>query len=86
MFGPIIKLLLLIAVTVILVPWPIIGIMGSILAGLAYGFLAPAMATFDAVGEGKEKLLLHCFLVQLTCIGVTLILASFLFYLFNMVR
>ncbi|PAN06858.1 hypothetical protein PAHAL_1G293300 [Panicum hallii] len=62
MVGPVVKLLLLIAVTVILVLWLIIGIMGSILAGLAYGFLAPAMATFDAVGEGKEKPLLHCFL------------------------
>ncbi|RLM80671.1 putative membrane protein [Panicum miliaceum] len=62
MVGPVVKLLLLIAVTVILVLWLIMGIMGSILAGLAYGFLAPAMATFDAVGEGKEKPLLHCFL------------------------
>ncbi|CAN6232328.1 unnamed protein product [Urochloa humidicola] len=62
MVGPIVKVLLLIAATVILVLWLIIGIMGSILAGLGYGFLAPAMATFDAVGEGKEKPLVHCFL------------------------
>jgi hypothetical protein len=61
------KLLLLISVTVILVLWLIIGVTGSILAGLAYGFLAPAMATFDAVGEGKEKPLVHCFVVQFTC-------------------
>lgn len=69
MVGPVVKLLLLIALTVILVLWLIIGIVGSILAGLAYGFLAPAMATFDAVGEGKEKPLVHCFLVQLTFNG-----------------
>ncbi|CAN6273344.1 unnamed protein product [Urochloa humidicola] len=62
MVGPVVKVLLLIAATVILVLWLIIGIMGSILAGLGYGFLAPAMATFDAVGEGKEKPLVHCFL------------------------
>ncbi|CAN6238540.1 unnamed protein product [Urochloa humidicola] len=62
MVGPVIKLLLLIAATVILVLWLIIGVTGSILAGLAYGFLAPAMATFDAVGEGKEQPLVHCFL------------------------
>ncbi|KAL6634054.1 hypothetical protein ACP70R_026725 [Stipagrostis hirtigluma subsp. patula] len=61
MVGPVVKLLLLIAVTVILVLWLIVGIVGSILAGLSYGFLAPIMATFDAVGEGKEKPFVHCF-------------------------
>ncbi|GJM85444.1 hypothetical protein PR202_ga01890 [Eleusine coracana subsp. coracana] len=40
----------------------VVGIIGSILAGFGYGFLAPVMATFDAVGEGKEKPLIHCFL------------------------
>ncbi|TVU29440.1 hypothetical protein EJB05_21005, partial [Eragrostis curvula] len=60
--GPVVKLLLLIAVNVLLALWLIVGIVGSILAGLAYGFLAPVMATFDAVGEGKEKALVHCFL------------------------
>ncbi|XP_062219534.1 uncharacterized membrane protein At3g27390-like isoform X2 [Phragmites australis] len=61
MVGPVVQLLLLISVTVILVLWLIVGIVGSILVGLAYGFLAPVMATFDAVGEGKEKPLVHCF-------------------------
>ncbi|KAG2566987.1 hypothetical protein PVAP13_7NG228000 [Panicum virgatum] len=59
--GPVVKLLLLIAATTILIIWLIIGIPGSIFAGLVYGFLAPIMATFGAVGEGKEKPFVHCF-------------------------
>ncbi|KAL6650922.1 hypothetical protein ACP70R_009847 [Stipagrostis hirtigluma subsp. patula] len=59
--GPVVKLLLLIAATVILILWLIVGIPGSAFAGLVYGFLAPIMATFGAVGEGKEKPFVHCF-------------------------
>ncbi|KAL5208895.1 hypothetical protein ABZP36_033330 [Zizania latifolia] len=59
--GPVVKLLLLVTASVILVLWLMVGIVGSILAGLVYGFLAPVMATFDAVGEGKERPLVHCF-------------------------
>ncbi|TVU15499.1 hypothetical protein EJB05_39023 [Eragrostis curvula] len=59
--GPVVKFLLLIAATAILILWLIVGIPGSILAGLVYGFLAPIMATFGAVGEGKEKPFVHCF-------------------------
>lgn len=64
--GPVVKLLLLISVSGILVLWLIVGVVGSVLAGLAYGFLAPVMATFDAVGEGKERPLVHCFVVYLS--------------------
>ncbi|RLM66157.1 putative membrane protein [Panicum miliaceum] len=59
--GPVVKFLLLIAATAILIIWLIIGIPGSVFAGLVYGFLAPIMATFGAVGEGKEKPFVHCF-------------------------
>ncbi|CAL5016282.1 unnamed protein product [Urochloa decumbens] len=59
--GPIVKFLLLIAATAILIIWLIIGIPGSVFAGLAYGFLAPIMATFGAFGEGKEKPLFHSY-------------------------
>ncbi|CAN6249118.1 unnamed protein product [Urochloa humidicola] len=59
--GPVVKFLLLIAATAILVIWLIIGIPGSVVAGLVYGFLAPIMATFGAVGEGKEEPFVHCF-------------------------
>jgi hypothetical protein len=59
--GPVVKMLLLISAPVILSLWLFIGVIGSGLAGLAYGFLAPVMATFDAVGEGKERPEVHCF-------------------------
>nr|TKW09854.1 hypothetical protein SEVIR_6G128454v2 [Setaria viridis] len=59
--GSVVKFLLLIAATAILIIWLIIGIPGSVFAGLVYGFLAPIMATFGAVGEGKEKPFIHCF-------------------------
>ncbi|PWZ20855.1 putative membrane protein [Zea mays] len=59
--GPMVKLLLLIVATAVLIIWLIIGIPRSIFAGLVHGFLAPIMATFDAIAEGKEKPFVHCF-------------------------
>ncbi|KAJ4761927.1 transmembrane protein [Rhynchospora pubera] len=59
--GPVLKLVLSIGVCVALFVWPLAGILGSIMAGIVYGFLAPVMATFDAVGEGKSSQFLHCF-------------------------
>ncbi|KAK1290743.1 putative membrane protein [Acorus calamus] len=32
----------------------------GIIKGLGYGFLAPLVATFDAVGEGKDNKFIHC--------------------------
>lgn len=60
--GPVLKLILAVGVSIILVLWPLAGIFGSILIGAGYGFLAPIMATFDAVGGGKANNLIHCFL------------------------
>ncbi|THU70804.1 hypothetical protein C4D60_Mb08t28860 [Musa balbisiana] len=60
--GPILKLVLALGVSVILMLWPPAGIFGSIIVGAIYGFLAPIMATFDAVGEGKANNLIRCFL------------------------
>ncbi|XP_008796032.2 uncharacterized membrane protein At3g27390-like [Phoenix dactylifera] len=59
--GPVLKLVLGTGISVILVLWPLAGISGSILLGAGYGFLAPVMATFDAVGEGKTNEFIHCF-------------------------
>ncbi|KAL5581273.1 hypothetical protein UlMin_013715 [Ulmus minor] len=61
-FGPVLKLVLCISVMpVLVVLWPVVGILGSIVGGAAYGLLSPILATFDAVGEGKPDQLYHCF-------------------------
>lgn len=64
-FGPILKFVLCVGVSVPLILWPVVAIGGSILGGAAYGFLAPLMATFDAVGEGKTNDFIHCLYVWL---------------------
>ncbi|KAJ7974712.1 Steroid nuclear receptor, ligand-binding [Quillaja saponaria] len=59
--GPGLKIVLCICVLpVLLVLWPVAGIIGSIVGGAAYGFLSPIFATFDAVGEGKTNEFFHC--------------------------
>lgn len=64
LLGPVLKLVLCVCVLpVILISWPAVGIFGSIVGGLAYGFFSPILATFDAVGEGKTNQLFHCFYV-----------------------
>ncbi|KAF5746916.1 hypothetical protein HS088_TW06G01092 [Tripterygium wilfordii] len=59
--GPVLKLVLCLFLPVLLILWPVIGIVGSVIGGVLYGFLSPIFATFDAVGEGKSNQLLHCF-------------------------
>lgn len=59
-FGPVLKVILSFCVPVLLLPWPPIGIISSILGGAAYGFFAPILATSKAVGEGKTDKFFHC--------------------------
>lgn len=59
-FGPALKFILSLCVPVLLLSWPPIGIISSILCGAAYGFFAPILATFKAVGEGKTDKFFHC--------------------------
>jgi len=47
----------------VLMLWPLVGIVGSVIGGAAYGFFAPIFATFEAVEGGKEYKLFHCFIV-----------------------
>ncbi|KAK6928438.1 hypothetical protein RJ641_007029 [Dillenia turbinata] len=59
--GPVLKLVLCICVSVVLVLWPIIGIISNILGGAAYGFFAPLIATFKAIGVGERRtVFIHC--------------------------
>ncbi|CAL5191672.1 unnamed protein product [Lathyrus oleraceus] len=61
--GPLLKLVICICVLpVLLISWPVLGIIGSIVGGAAYGFLQPIFATIQAVEEGKDDKLLHCFI------------------------
>ncbi|XAR51947.1 hypothetical protein NMG60_11006758 [Bertholletia excelsa] len=58
-FGPVSKLILCLCVSVLVILWPVIGISGSVVGGVAYGFLQPMFATFQAV-EGKTDTFFHC--------------------------
>ncbi|XP_030527989.1 uncharacterized membrane protein At3g27390 [Rhodamnia argentea] len=60
--GLILKILVLIILPVPLVLWPMVGISGSMLGGVAYGVFAPLIATFEAVGENVTDKFYHCFL------------------------
>lgn len=44
---------------------PIVAIIGSVLGGIGYGFFAPLIATFEAVGENVKEKFYHCFTVSL---------------------
>lgn len=58
--GIIMKVVACILCTPVLVFWPVAMIVGSILGGLAFGFLGPMFGTFKAVGEGKTDQFRHC--------------------------
>ncbi|KMT08015.1 hypothetical protein BVRB_6g144240 [Beta vulgaris subsp. vulgaris] len=57
--GPVLKLVLCPLIFAVLILWPVVGIVATIIGGAAYGFLSPVFATFDAVGEGKENEFYH---------------------------
>ncbi|KAG9141986.1 hypothetical protein Leryth_009341 [Lithospermum erythrorhizon] len=59
-FGPVLKIVLFLFLPVVLIPWPLFGILCSIVGGAAYGLLVPMFATVEAVGEGKTDKFLHC--------------------------
>ncbi|KAG8364508.1 hypothetical protein BUALT_Bualt18G0004500 [Buddleja alternifolia] len=59
--GWILKIFVLFLLPVPLSIWPVIAIAGSILGGIGYGFFAPLIATFEAVGESVTEKWRHCF-------------------------
>ncbi|KAK8467670.1 hypothetical protein PHAVU_007G123002 [Phaseolus vulgaris] len=62
-FGLVFKVVVLMCLPVPLLLWPIVGIFGSLLGGIGYGFFAPLLATFQAVGKGENfsNKFFHCF-------------------------
>nr|GMD35309.1 uncharacterized membrane protein At3g27390 isoform X2 [Ipomoea batatas] len=62
--GWVLKSAVLVLLPLPLILWPIIAILGSLLGGLGYGFFAPLIATFEAVGEGVTDAFYHCFVVS----------------------
>ncbi|CAK8533174.1 unnamed protein product [Lathyrus sativus] len=61
-FGPLLKFVMCtILLPLMLILWPIVGIFGSVVGGVAYGFLSPLFATFEAI-EGEDNKIFHCFI------------------------
>ncbi|XP_027932711.1 uncharacterized membrane protein At3g27390 [Vigna unguiculata] len=62
-FGLVFKVVVLMCLPVPLLLWPTVGIVGSLLGGIGYGFFSPLLATFQAVGKGENvsKKIYHCF-------------------------
>ncbi|XP_050879581.1 uncharacterized membrane protein At3g27390 isoform X3 [Lathyrus oleraceus] len=59
-FGLAFKVVVLICLPLPLLLCPVLGIVGSILGGIGYGFFAPLFATFEAVGENFKDKIYHC--------------------------
>ncbi|CAI0552165.1 unnamed protein product [Linum tenue] len=59
--GLVLKIVAMLLLPVPLVLWPPVGIVGSLLGGIGYGFFAPLLATFEAVGENVKQKCHHCF-------------------------
>ncbi|KAG0490409.1 hypothetical protein HPP92_007272 [Vanilla planifolia] len=59
--GLVLKMLMLLFLPFPLFLWPVVGILGSLLVGIGYGFFAPLFATFEAVGDEFIDKLYHCF-------------------------
>lgn len=60
----VLKMVVLVALPLPLILWPVVGIVGSVLGGVGYGFFAPLFATFEAVGENVADKWFHCFVVS----------------------
>ena len=60
------KIVVLMCLPVPLIILPVVGIVGSFLGGIGYGFFAPLLATFELVGENVQDKFYHCFIVSET--------------------
>ena len=62
--GIILKTLGIVSLPILLLLWPVVAAVGSILVGLGYGVGQPMVATFEAVGDDREYKLYHAFVVR----------------------
>ncbi|PKA49174.1 putative membrane protein [Apostasia shenzhenica] len=60
--GLALKIFVLIGLPMLFFLWPLVGILGSMLVGIGYGYFTPLIATFEAVGEQVIDKLYHCFI------------------------
>ena len=63
-FGLVLKIVVLLSLPVPLLLWPVVGIVGSLLGGIGYGYFTPLLSTFEAVGENVTDKFYHCFTVS----------------------
>ncbi|KAG6570962.1 putative membrane protein, partial [Cucurbita argyrosperma subsp. sororia] len=69
--GLVLKSVVLVFLPLPLILWPIVGVIGSLLGGIGYGFFVPLIATFEAVGGGITDKLFHCVVVSsFSCFGI----------------
>ncbi|XVF31947.1 hypothetical protein REPUB_Repub17cG0039000 [Reevesia pubescens] len=59
--GLVLKTAVLVSLVVPLVLWPVVAVVGSLLGGVGYGFFAPLIATFEAVGQNAVDKCYYCF-------------------------
>ncbi|KAL5581671.1 hypothetical protein UlMin_014113 [Ulmus minor] len=59
--GLVLKIVVLVSLPVPLIIWPVLGIIGSLLGGVGYGFFSPLLATFEATGKNFWEKFYHCF-------------------------
>lgn len=62
--GVVLKISLLLLLPIVLLLWPVIAAVGSILVGFGYGIGQPLVATFEAVGENRKNKFYHAFVVR----------------------
>ncbi|KAL6287121.1 hypothetical protein ACE6H2_011511 [Prunus campanulata] len=83
--GLVLKILVLLLLPLPLVLWPVLGVVGSVLGGIGYGFFAPLLATFEAVGENITDKFYHCFVdgTWSTIIGGCVVVQDFTDFCFH---
>lgn len=63
--GWVLKIVVMVTLPLPLIIWPIMAMIGSLLGGIGYGFFAPLIATFEAIGQNVKDKFYHCFVVSI---------------------